>query len=163
MEEEKTDYIKIGKRYEIRDHFTYECGLIPGCPGIDGWYCMCFKDEEIFLNEPKEICYITECMFVNSFDENLQRWITFDLYPKLRDCYGESIWSHDSIIDTCKLAARSLPEFHFSLEEFAYRVFKEATWTLNSGADLRYGMVDDFRRVAMLMEKERQQQLTSQS
>lgn len=158
--EEKNDYIKIGY-YHLRNNGnkTYACAPIPGCPGVEGWGCMCFKDEEIFLNEPQEVCYIAECMFLNSFDEDLQRWCLFEIGEKIKHCYGEATWTHDELLEA-SIAYLKKTNLPISPEELAYRVFCDATWSLHATPDSRLGITSNFHEAAqqIMKEKEKEQQ-----
>lgn len=147
--------IKIGKRNKMRGYIAFECDAIPGCPGVDGWGCMCFKDEEIFWNEPDEVCYVAECEFLNSFEEDQRRWCSFNLYPQTEFASrGLTAWSKNDIIAQCKKFLKYNTYYKLDLEEFAYRVFCEATWTLPTYNDDTFGITSTFLEAAMKMKKE---------
>lgn len=148
--------IKIGKSYQMSNCTTFECAGIPGCPGVDGWGCMCFKDEDIFWNAPDEVCYVAESAFLNSFDEDQRRWANFSLFPQTKSAYmGVMAWSHNLIVEECKKFLKFNPQYDINIEEFAYRVFCDATWNLPAYNDLSFGVVSAFKEAADRITEEK--------
>ncbi len=126
MEEKKKDYIKIGKRYRIRDHFTYEHGYVPEWDLTNsGQGSICFKDEEIFLNEPDEVCYICECAFLNGYENDAPSWCTISTGAFTEQPLG---WTANQIREECRKFLLSHPRFRLDVDEFAHYYFTVMTW-----------------------------------
>lgn len=138
-EDKEKKYVKIGTRCKFNDGSLYfEFGYIPGCPGIDGWGCICFKDEEIYINEPDEICYMSESNFFNSFDEDLHRFIGHTVTPAIAFSHTpkSGCWTHNDILRRCENIVKLVPAYkNLNPEELAHRVFLAAIWTLDSDID----------------------------
>lgn len=133
-ENNQREYVKIGKRYKMANgNEVYEWGGIPDCPGIEGWGCICFKDEEIFLNEPDEICYMSESNFFNSFEEDLPRFIVHTIMPETRFSRTKEsgCWTANDFIRDSRNFVKYVPAYHnLDPVELAHRVFLAATWTM---------------------------------
>ncbi len=121
MGEEKK-YLKIGKRYQIRDYYTFEHGYCPEWDIIGDCAGVCFKDEEIFFNEPDEVCYVPETAFIDRF-ENL-----LPVFRALADATpGQWGWTANMFRAECEKFLISHPSFNLDVDEFAHRLFLETT------------------------------------
>lgn len=131
QEENKRKYIKIGKRYWIRDHYAFESDLIPGTPDIlqGTGMCRCFKDEEVFWNEPDQVCYICEGAF-NDF--GLNDWHVVNILDDGIDVhmFHTIAWTRNQIEEWCMKWLKKHPSYVINLDDFTYQVFLEANWNL---------------------------------
>lgn len=139
-ENEKKNYIKIGKRYKVKEGMAFECGLLPKKGNFQAY---CFKDEEVYLNEPDEICYVDDLSFHKWFDliyngkiseeeeemaiencenDELQIFI-WDEERRTSGLYKTSVLTHKSILAKCVEFLRKNPEYNLDPEDLAYRVF----------------------------------------
>ena len=130
--EEDNKYIKIGKRYVTNSGYSYECGYVREWDVVgDGFMgCVAFKDEEIFLNEPDEICYIPEPAFSEAFSyEEGPRWhlVTLDK-PREESLYRKPwSWTANELRELCSNFLHKHPSFKFDLDEFTHFFFKSIT------------------------------------
>lgn len=143
MTEEKKDYIKIGRCYEINGGMAFECGHDPNAK-VDA--DVCFKDEEIFINNPDGVCFIEELSFHKWFDlvyngkvsedeeeeifekcehDELQIFI-WDEERISSGLYNEAVWTHNSILEKCVEFLRKHPNYKLDPEDLAYKVFMDA-------------------------------------
>lgn len=144
MEEEKTEkkYLKIGKRYEVRDHYTFERGYVPEWDLIGDGAGVCFKDEEIFFNEPDEVCYVPEAAFVDGFEDLKPVFLaTADETP------GPWGWTANMFREECKKFLVSHPKFQLDVDEFAHRLFLETTRVVDTSME-----VDPLTSIVSIME-----------
>ena len=143
-EDKEKKYIKIGKRYEIKEGMAFECGLLPKVANLQEF---CFKDEEVYLNEPNEICYVDDLCFHKWFDlvyngqiseeeeeevfehcenDELQVFV-WDKNRKASGLYDEAVWSHKSILKKCASFLKKNPHYApIDPEDLAYKVFLDA-------------------------------------
>lgn len=133
MEEEKKEkkYLKIGKRGEVSRGTIYECEYVPEWDVVgDGFMgCVAFKDEEIFLYQPDEICYMTEVCFSNNFEPGLPRWKTVVVEPPRESTLYTTpwAWTANEIKAECEKFLQKNPNFRFDIDEFAHYFFLKST------------------------------------
>lgn len=133
MEEEKKEkkYLKIGRRYELSRGVAYECEYVPEWDVVgDGFMgCVAFKDEETFLNQPNEICYMTEVCFTNSFEPEAPRWRTAVVEPPRENTLYTTpwAWTANEIKAECEKFLQKNPSFHLDVDEFAHYFFLKST------------------------------------
>lgn len=145
MEEEKKKYIKIGKRYWIRDHYTYMHGCVPEWDLTNsGQGCNCFKDEEVFLTEPDEVCYICECAFLDSYENEAPRWCMISTGAFTEKPMG---WTANEMKEECQKFLISHPKFSLDVDEFTHYYFKVMTWEFDKSE-----VIDPWTSAVSLLE-----------
>lgn len=141
--EGKKNYIKIGVRCRYKGYTSYEAGTSPNFNGWDGKHSLCFKDEEIYLNEPDEYCFISEAAFINYFEDGMPVFKMAVLEDNIKDTWHKSFgWTHNDILEGCREFFKIFPEYsHLDTETLAYEVFRKAIDYIHkySGKDLWIG------------------------
>lgn len=139
MEEEKK-YLKVGKRWRTKDHYCYQCGYVREWDIVgDGLMgCVAYKDEEVFLKEPDEICYMTEVCFHNSFETELQRWIIVAVMPpREKSLYTTPwAWTANELKKECEKFLKRNPKFDFDLDEFTHFFFLKSAALIDLSNDI---------------------------
>lgn len=143
-EDKEKKYIKIGKRYKTQKGWAFECGLLP-LNGVFQSYC--FKDEEVYTNEPDEVCYVDDLCFRKWFDLVIRGEISKDeeeeVFEKCendelktfvwegsdheKEIYGSAVWSHKSLLVKSTEFLKKNPRYAaVDPEQLAYKVFVDA-------------------------------------
>ena len=157
--EENNKYIKIGKCYTTNGVKSYECGYVREWDVVGDGYmgCVAFKDEEVFLKEPDEICYIPEFAFSECRPQGEGPYwhlVTLDS-PREESIYKKP-WSYtaNELRELCADFLRTHPRFKFDLDDFTYFFFKSLTCFLDESDKVDpWDSVQSILEIAMQYEK----------